>query len=76
MKNINDNKDEFLQQAESMTNEQLLKGIYATLLRMEEKLDEIEQSNSKIKGILCFFELLLLLSFIVEVVVIIVMSGC
>lgn len=77
MKKTNDNeeRDEFLEQAENMTSDQLLKGIYAALLRMEEKLDDVERSSSKIKGILCFFELLLLLSFIVWIVAVVVTAG-
>lgn len=77
MKNSKDyeEKDEFLEQAEGMTNDQLLKGIYAALLRMEETLDETDKKVSTIKSVLCFFELLLLLSFIIGIVMIFVTVG-
>lgn len=74
VKEVNDTeeeRDEFLEQAQNMTSDQLLARIYASLLHMDEKLDSIDENNTKIKNILTFFEVLLILSLIVSFVVMI-----
>lgn len=70
-KEVNDveERDEFFEQAQNMTSDQLLAGIYAALLHMDEKLDSIDEKNTKIKNILTFFEVLLILSLVISIIV-------
>lgn len=73
-KEVNDfeeERDKLIEQAKNMTSDQLLAGIYAALLHMDKKLDSIDENNTKIKSILRFFEILLILSLIVSFIAII-----